>query len=183
MQYQYKTSINGLTTKELTIYSGTELVGSIKGSFDNVFKRFVDELIQKRSLPSFITYELKDSIGNVRCYAEMSGFTKSAIMVTYYDRNNIENNITIENMKDKSFEYKKAEFKYKETECLIYKENSKNPFNPKPAELFFGEELVASWNISMKEKKVVVKINNYKYVEDRFLIFGIFHAFLYPTKG
>ena len=91
--------------------------------------------------------------------------------------------ILMRNMKDDYFGSKQLEFTYNEANCLIHNERSYNPFNPNPAEMYFGEELVANWKIYVQEKKVVVNILDINYIEDEFLILGLFHAYLYATKG
>ncbi|WP_162880771.1 hypothetical protein [Paraliobacillus sediminis] len=50
---------------------------------------------------------------------------------------------------------------------------------PSPASL--GK--LADWNIDVAERSVVVHIFDSDYIEDEHLIIGLFHAFLYPTKG
>lgn len=181
MQYYYKTSLNGLTTKPLDIYCDTKRIGVVRGYFDNMLKRFIDEILNSRFPPSFLKYNLSDYTGDIRLIAETKGFFKGNIEVTYYDNNNNKHIILMENMKSIIHGSKKVEFTYNGAKYFIYRERSNNPFNTKSAEMYIGKKLVANWKIYIKENKVVVNIFDFE--EEKFLILGLFHAYLYATKG
>ncbi|WP_100012427.1 hypothetical protein [Lentibacillus sediminis] len=183
VQYFYDTSLNGNTTKPLDIYRGTEKIGVVRGSYDNIIKKFIDEFGDSKFSPSFLKYELKDNPGLVRIITKPLGFMKGKIAVSYLDSDDNKHEILMKDMKNVSFGSKQVEFEYRETNCLIYKERSTNPLNPKPAEMYIGERLIADWKIDVSNKQVVVNILDLDFMGEEYLILGLFHAYLYATKG
>lgn len=185
MSYYYSTSLNGSTTKPLDIYRGMEKIGSVRGYYKNTLIKYMEEFFND-GRPYFLQYELCDSAENVRLHAKMSNFWKSEITVSYVDNN--ENNVEVlmKNMKDVRFGPKKIEFTFRGDDYTILKKESIKEaltLNPFPAEMYLGEKLIAEWKIEVFDKRVVVHIYDNDFIQDEYLILGLFHAFLYATKG
>ncbi|WP_029329056.1 tubby C-terminal domain-like protein [Lentibacillus jeotgali] len=183
MNYNYATSLNGFTTKPLNVYKGIEQIGVIQGYFDNLIKKFIDEIVG--GVPMFLKFQLKDQFGNVRLHSKPRTF-KSEIAITYFDSNNEKCEILMMHGKDANFGPKQIEFRYKGEDYLIYKKESLKKaltLKSESAEIFLGEKLIADWNIHVSEQRVNVRIYDNDFIEDEYLILGVFHAFLYATKG
>lgn len=180
MQYSYEASSDGLTTNPLDIYKDAKKIGVVKGSFNNIFKRLLDYLFSSR-FPVFIKYEIKDDSGNIRLLSENTSFFRPNIKIIYNESDGIRHEITMKNLKDSSLGFKKAGCTYKGKNYYIYQERSHNPFYPKPAEMYIDKKLIANWKIS--NKKVVVNILHPSVQKEELLILGLFHTYLYATRG
>ncbi|WP_117149126.1 hypothetical protein [Paraliobacillus zengyii] len=171
-----------LTTKPLKVYQGNKQIGVIQGYFDNIRKKFIDELVG--GVPIFLKHELKDQFGNTRLLAKPRTF-KGQIAITYFDGDNSKCEILMKNAKNVRFVSKTLNFQYKDEDYIIIKKESLKralSLTPEPAKMFVGERLIADWNIDVGERSIVVHIFDTDYIDEH-LIIGLFHAFLYPTKG
>lgn len=185
MSYHYPTSINGSTTKCLEIHRGIEKIGAFKGYYKNTFIKYLEEFLND-GRPYFLNYELTDSTGNVRLHAKMSSLWKNEISVSYVENNETNTEILMKNMKDVRFGPKRIEFTYHGENYSIFKKESIKEaltLNPYPAEMFFGKKLIADWKIDVFDRRVIVHIIDNDFIEEEYLILGLFHVFLYATKG
>ncbi|MEC1155533.1 tubby C-terminal domain-like protein [Cytobacillus horneckiae] len=175
-QYHYPTSIVGTSTKTLKIYTGTSKIGEIKGYYDNVIKKIIDNYTD-RSNPFFIRYQIIDEYGSVRFTSKNGGALKRKVYITYLSDNGTNHELIMLDTKHfDGFGEKGVNFNFNGKDYYIIKHIFE------PAQLFHLNNLIADWNIEHRSGRVVIKIFEQDYL-DEYLIIGLFHAWFYASKG
>ncbi|WP_369903377.1 hypothetical protein [Bacillus manliponensis] len=176
VRYYYETNLLETRTKPLHIYRGTEKIGTIQGYYDRIWKRVIDSI--GNSPPVFLQYELRDSSENVRVHTKYAGFWKNRYVVTYINNENQKHEVIVEDIKVyDGFGEKGVSVTYGHKQYVM----KRDPFCP--AELYLDETLIATWEIQLLAKRVVVHIIDYHFFEEEYLILGVFHCYFYATKG
>ena len=119
-------------------------------------------------------YELRDSENNVRIISkDARGFTRKKAFVTYIDHNQVEHEIVMRETECFDID-EKITFIYKNKEYLI----SKRLFEP--AQLVVDGDVIADCNVQFMNRAYNVKMNiyNYAYLQEHYLVLGLFHAAL-----
>ncbi|WP_051759023.1 tubby C-terminal domain-like protein [Bacillus manliponensis] len=173
-QFSYKLELLSTSTKPVEIYKGEQKVGVVKGFYKNIFMRILDYIYSSSSI---ISYELKDKENNIRIISkDATGLGRKKVLVRYIDNDNKEHEILMRD--EKPFDIgEQVTFEYKNQKYVI----SKKPFQP--AELLLDDHLIAEWKIQPAAFRVVMNIVDYDYIEEQYLILGLFHAYLYADKN
>ncbi|HEF1901043.1 TPA: cytoplasmic protein [Bacillus cereus] len=173
MQLSYKRLCDSKAdTTPIEFYNGSEQVGVVRGYYKNKLMRVLD-FIPK--IGSNIIYEIKDSKNNIRVIAkDVSRQRQRKILVTYIDNNDAEHEILVCDGKllDANFIFT---FTYKAEEYVVHKTS----FGM--GKLLRKGYLIADWNIRLEEDMYYIEMNAYDgdYMEDQYLLLGVFHAVLY----
>lgn len=173
MQLSYKRLCDSKAdTTSIEVYNESERVGAVRGYYKNTLMKVLD-FIPK--VGSNIIYEIKDSKDNIRVVAkDVSRQRQRRILVTYKDNHDVEHEILICDGKllDANFLFT---FTYKAEEFVIHK----TTFGM--GKLLRKGYVIADWNIRLEEDMYHIEMNVYdeEYIEDQYLLLGVFHAVLY----
>ena len=173
MQLSYKRLCDSKAdTTSIEVYNGSEGVGVVRGYYKNTLMRVLD-FIPK--VGSNIIYEIKDSKDNIRVIAkDVSRQRQRRILVTYIDNNDAEHEILVCDGKllDANFLFT---FTYKREEYVVHKTTIGL------GKLLRNGYVIADWNIRLEEDMYYIEMNVYDegYIEDQYLLLGVFHAVLY----
>ncbi|MED3034638.1 cytoplasmic protein [Bacillus thuringiensis] len=173
MQLSYKRPCDSKAdTVPIDVYNGSEGVGVVRGYYKNTLMKVLD-FIPK--VGSNIIYEIKDSKNNIRVIAkDVSRQRQRRILVTYKDNHDAEHEILVCDGKllDANFLFT---FTYKAEEYVVHK----TTFGM--GKLLRKGYVIADWNIRLEEDMYHIEMNVYDedYIEDQYLLLGVFHAVLY----
>ncbi|WP_263703644.1 cytoplasmic protein [Bacillus thuringiensis] len=173
MQLSYKRLCDSKAdTVPIEVYNESEGVGAVRGYYKNTLMRVLD-FIPK--VGSNIIYEIKDSKDNIRVIAkDVSRQRQRRILVTYKDNYDAEHEILVCDGKllDANFLFT---FTYKGEEYVVHKTS----FGM--GKLLRKGYVIADWNIRLEEDMYYIEMNVYDegYIEDQYLLLGVFHAVLY----
>ncbi|MFU1886407.1 cytoplasmic protein [Bacillus wiedmannii] len=173
MQLSYKRLCDSKAdTTSIEVYNGSERVGAVRGYYKNTLMKVLD-FIPK--VGSNIIYEIKDSKDNIRVIAkDVSRQRQRRILVTYIDNNDAEHEILVCDGKllDANFLFT---FTYKGEEYVVHKTSIGL------GKLLRNGYVIADWNIRLEEDMYDIKMDVYDedYIEDQYLLLGVFHAVLY----
>ncbi|PEW70528.1 cytoplasmic protein [Bacillus cereus] len=173
MQLSYKRLCDSKAdTTSIEVYNESERVGAVRGYYKNTLMRVLD-FIPK--VGSNIIYEIKDSKDNIRVIAkDVSRQRQRRILVTYIDHNDVEHEILVCDGKllDANFLFT---FTYKREEYVVHKTTIGL------GKLLRNGYVIADWNIRLEEDMYDIEMNLYdeNYIEDQYLLLGVFHAVLY----
>ncbi|MGG1606456.1 tubby C-terminal domain-like protein [Bacillus wiedmannii] len=173
MQLSYKRLCDSKAdTTSIEVYNGSERVGAVRGYYKNTLMKVLD-FIPK--VGSNIIYEIKDSKDNIRVIAkDISRQRQRRILVTYIDNNDAEHEILVCDGKllDANFLFT---FTYKGEEYVVHKTSIGL------GKLLRNGYVIADWNIRLEEDMYYIKMDVYDedYIEDQYLLLGVFHAVLY----
>lgn len=173
MQLSYKRLCDSKAdTTSIEVYNESKRVGAVRGYYKNALTKVLD-FIPK--VGSNIIYEIKDSKDNIRVIAkDVSRQRQRRILVTYIDNNDAEHEILICDGKllDANFLFT---FTYKREEYVVHK----TPVGL--GKLLRNGYVIADWNIRLEEDMYDIEMNVYdeNYIEDQYLLLGVFHAILY----
>lgn len=173
MQLSYKRLCDSKAdTTSIEVYNESERVGAVRGYYKNTLMRVLD-FIPK--VGSNIIYEIKDSKDNIRVIAkDVSRQRQRRILVTYIDHNDAEHEILVCDGKllDANFLFT---FTYKREEYVVHKTTIGL------GKLLRNGYVIADWNIRLEEDMYDIEMNLYdeNYIEDQYLLLGVFHAVLY----
>ncbi|PEP70928.1 cytoplasmic protein [Bacillus wiedmannii] len=173
MQLSYKRLCDSKAdTTSIEVYNGSEGVGAVRGYYKNTLMKVLD-FIPK--VGSNIIYEIKDSKDNIRVIAkDVSRQRQRRILVTYIDNNDAEHEILVCDGKllDANFLFT---FTYKTEEYVVHKTTIGL------GKLLRNGYVIADWNIRLEEDMYYIEMNVYDegYIEDQYLLLGVFHAVLY----
>ncbi|EJQ59775.1 tubby C-terminal domain-like protein [Bacillus mycoides] len=173
MQLSYKRLCDSKAdTTSIEVYNGSEGVGAVQGYYKNTLMKVLD-FIPK--VGSNIIYEIKDSKNNIRVIAkDVSRQRQRRILVTYIDNNDAEHEILVCDGKllDANFLFT---FTYKTEEYVVHKTSIGL------GKLLRKGYVIADWNIRLEEDMYYIEMNVYDedYIEDQYLLLGVFHAVLY----
>ncbi|MCU5323141.1 cytoplasmic protein [Bacillus cereus] len=173
MQLSYKRLCDSKAdTVPIEVYNESEGVGVVRGYYKNTLMRVLD-FIPK--VGSNIIYEIKDSKDNIRVIAkDVSRQRQRRILVTYIDNHDAEHEILVCDGKllDANFLFT---FTYKREEYVVHK----TTFGM--GKLLRKGYVIAGWNIRLEEDMYYIEMNVYDqdYIEDQYLLLGVFHAVLY----
>ncbi|HDR7353845.1 cytoplasmic protein [Bacillus wiedmannii] len=173
MQLSYKRLCDSKAdTTSIEVYNESERVGAVRGYYKNTLMRVLD-FIPK--VGSTIIYEIKDSKDNIRVIAkDVSRQRQRRILVTYIDHNDTEHEILVCDGKllDANFLFT---FTYKTEEYVVHKTTIGL------GKLLRNGYVIADWNIRLEEDMYYIEMNVYDegYIEDQYLLLGVFHAVLY----
>lgn len=173
MQLSYKRPCDSKAdTTSIEVYNESEGVGAVRGYYKNTLMKVLDYIPK---VGSNIIYEIKDSKDNIRVIAkDVSRQRQRKILVTYIDNNNAEHEILVCDGKllDANFLFT---FTYKREEYVVHKTS-----------LGLGKLLrkgyvIADWNIRLEGDMYYIEMNVYDedYIEDQYVLLGVFHAVLY----
>ncbi|MBK5430300.1 cytoplasmic protein [Bacillus sp. TH25] len=156
----------------IEVYNGSKHEGVVRGYYKNALMKVLD-FIPK--VGSNINYEIKDSKDNIRIIAkDVSRRRQRKILVTYIDNDDVEHEIMVCDGKllDANFLFT---FTYKTEEYVVHK-NSLGI-----GKLLRKGYVIADWNIRLEEDMYYIEMNVYDedYIEDQYLLLGVFHAVLY----
>ncbi|TCJ82501.1 UNVERIFIED_ORG: hypothetical protein EDC93_103688 [Bacillus cereus] len=159
-------------TTSIEVYNESKQVGAVRGYYKNTLMRVLD-FIPK--VGSNIIYEIKDSRDNIRVIAkDVSRQRQRRILVTYIDHNDVEHEILVCDGKllDANFLFT---FTYKREEYVVHKTTIGL------GKLLRNGYVIADWNIRLEEDMYDIEMNVYdeNYIEDQYLLLGVFHAVLY----
>ncbi|KAA0775715.1 cytoplasmic protein [Bacillus wiedmannii] len=159
-------------TTSIEVYNESKQVGAVRGYYKNTLMRVLD-FIPK--VGSNIIYEIKDSRDNIRVIAkDVSRQRQRRILVTYIDNNDAEHEILVCDGKllDANFLFT---FTYKGEEYVVHKTSIGL------GKLLRNGYVIADWNIRLEEDMYDIKMDVYDedYIEDQYLLLGVFHAVLY----
>ncbi|PFB26069.1 cytoplasmic protein [Bacillus cereus] len=159
-------------TTSIEVYNGSEGVGAVRGYYKNMLMKVLD-FIPK--VGSNIIYEIKDSKDNIRVIAkDVSRQRQRRILVTYIDHNDAEHEILVCDGKllDANFLFT---FTYKREEYVVHKTTIGL------GKLLRNGYVIADWNIRLEEDMYYIEMDVYDedYIEDQYLLLGVFHAVLY----
>ncbi|AAT60391.1 MULTISPECIES: tubby C-terminal domain-like protein [Bacillus cereus group] len=173
MQLSYKRLCDSKAdTTSIEVYNESKQVGVVRGYYKNTLMRVLD-FIPK--VGSNIIYEIKDSKDNIRVIAkDVSRQRQRRILVTYIDNHDAEHEILVCDGKllDANFLFT---FTYKREEYVVHK----TTFGM--GKLLQKGYVIADWNIRLEEDMYYIEMNVYDqdYIEDQYLLLGVFHAVLY----
>ncbi|MGH0551833.1 tubby C-terminal domain-like protein [Bacillus pretiosus] len=173
MQLSYKRLCDSKAdTTSIEVYNGSEGVGVVRGYYKNALMKVLD-FIPK--VGSNIIYEIKDSKDNIRVIAkDVSRQRQRRILVTYIDNNDAEHEILVCDGKllDANFLFT---FTYKGEEYVVHKTSIGL------GKLLRNGYVIADWNIRLEEDMYYIEMDVYdeNYIEDQYLLLGVFHAVLY----
>ncbi|WP_242261200.1 cytoplasmic protein [Bacillus cereus group sp. BfR-BA-01453] len=173
MQLSYKRLCDSKAdTVPIEVYNESDRVGTVRGYYKNTLMRVLD-FIPK--VGSNIIYEIKDSKDNIRVIAkDVSRQRQRRILVTYIDRHDAEHEILVCDGKllDANFLFT---FTYKREEYVVHKTTIGI------GKLLRKGYVIADWNIRLEEDMYDIEMNAYdeNYIEDQYLLLGVFHAVLY----
>ncbi|PDZ42475.1 tubby C-terminal domain-like protein [Bacillus wiedmannii] len=173
MQLSYKRLCDSKAdTVPIEVYNESEGVGVVRGYYKNTLMRVLD-FIPK--VGSNIIYEIKDSKDNIRVIAkDVSRQRQRRILVTYKDNNDTEHEILVCDGKllDANFLFT---FTYKGEEYVVHKTSIGL------GKLLRNGYVIADWNIRLEEDMYYIEMDVYDedYIEDQYLLLGVFHAVLY----
>ncbi|MCQ6522013.1 MULTISPECIES: tubby C-terminal domain-like protein [Bacillus] len=173
MQLSYKRLCDSKAdTTSIEVYNESERVGAVRGYYKNTLMKVLD-FIPK--VGSNIIYEIKDSKDNIRVVAkDVSRQRQRRILVTYKDNHDVEHEILVCDGKllDANFLFT---FTYKAEEFVVHK----TTFGM--GKLLRKGYVIADWNIRLEEDMYHIEMNVYDedYIEDQYLLLGVFHAVLY----
>ncbi|MDL4839434.1 tubby C-terminal domain-like protein [Aquibacillus rhizosphaerae] len=172
MHYYYPISF-GTKTKKLDLNAGANKIGEIKGYYDNLLKRIIDN-IGTSSVKFFLKYQIKDDDNNIRIFSKNGGTLKRKVYITYFENNGREHEITmVDNKHFDGFGEKGVHFTYKEKDYML----SQKLFEQ--VELYMQDTLIADWEIQITSRRVEVNIYNDDFIKDKYLVIGLFHAWFY----
>ncbi|MED0936075.1 cytoplasmic protein [Bacillus cereus] len=159
-------------TMSIEVYNESERVGAVRGYYKNTLMKVLD-FIPK--VGSNIIYEIKDSKDNIRVIAkDVSRQRQRRILVTYIDHNDAEHEILVCDGKllDANFLFT---FTYKTEEYVVHKTTIGL------GKLLRNGYVIADWNIRLEEDMYDIEMTVYDegYIEDQYLLLGVFHAVLY----
>ncbi|MGH1295730.1 tubby C-terminal domain-like protein [Bacillus pretiosus] len=173
MQLSYKRLCDSKAdTTLIEVYNESERVGAVRGYYKNTLMKVLD-FIPK--VGSNIIYEIKDSKDNIRVIAkDVSRQRQRRILVTYIDYNGAEHEILVCDGKllDANFLFT---FTYKTEEYVVHKTTIGL------GKLLRNGYVIADWNIRLEEDMYYIEMDVYDedYIEDQYLLLGVFHAVLY----
>ncbi|MCW9132715.1 cytoplasmic protein [Bacillus paramycoides] len=173
MQLSYKRLCDSKAdTTSIEVYNESERVGAVRGYYKNTLMKVLD-FIPK--VGSNIIYEIKDSKGNIRVIAkDVSRQRQRKILVTYIDNNDAEHEMLVCDGKllDANFLFT---FTYNTEEYVVHKTSLGL------GKLLRNGYVIADWNIRLEEDMYHIEMNVYDddYIEDQYLLLGVFHAVLY----
>ncbi|MED0932305.1 cytoplasmic protein [Bacillus mobilis] len=173
MQLSYKRPCDSKAdTTSIEVYNESERVGAVRGYYKNTLMKVLD-FIPK--VGSNIIYEIKDSKDNIRVIAkDVSRQRQRRILVTYIDNNDAEHEILVCDGKllDANFIFT---FTYKTEEYVVHKTTIGL------GKLLRNGYVIADWNIRLEEDMYYIEMTVYDegYIEDQYLLLGVFHAVLY----
>ncbi|PFO67473.1 cytoplasmic protein [Bacillus cereus] len=173
MQLSYKRLCDSKAdTTSIEVYNESERVGAVRGYYKNTLMKVLD-FIPK--VGSNIIYEIKDSKDNIRVIAkDVSRQRQRRILVTYIDHNDAEHEILVCDGKllDANFLFT---FTYKTEEYVVHKTTIGL------GKLLRNGYVIADWNIRLEEDMYDIEMTVYDegYIEDQYLLLGVFHAVLY----
>lgn len=174
IQYSYNSLILSTSTKPIEIFKGTAKIGIVKGFYKNPLMKFLDAIMDSTSI---ISYEMKDNLGNTRVISkDATGLGKKKVAVSYFDEEGNKYDILMKDMK--VFDIgEQVSFEYKGENYII----NKKPL--KPAELSLNNKLIADWKIQPASRRVILNLIDYDFIDDQYLILGLFHAYFYADKN
>ncbi|SME37942.1 hypothetical protein BACERE00185_04498 [Bacillus mobilis] len=173
MQLSYKRLCDSKAdTTSIEVYNESERVGAVRGYYKNTLMKVLD-FIPK--VGSNIIYEIKDGKDNIRVIAkDVSRQRQRRILVTYIDHNDAAHEILVCDGKllDANFLFT---FTYKTEEYVVHKTTIGL------GKLLRNGYVIADWNIRLEEDMYDIEMNVYdeNYIEDQYLLLGVFHAVLY----
>ncbi|WP_242273846.1 cytoplasmic protein [Bacillus cereus group sp. BfR-BA-01310] len=173
MQLSYKRPCDSKAdTTSIEVYNGSKQVGVVRGYYKNTLMKVLD-FIPK--VGSNIIYEIKDSKDNIRVIAkDVSRQRQRKILVTYIDNNDAEHEMLVCDGKllDANFLFT---FTYNTEEYVVHKTSLGL------GKLLRNGYVIADWNIRLEEDMYHIEMNVYDddYIEDQYLLLGVFHAVLY----
>ncbi|MBZ4223960.1 tubby C-terminal domain-like protein [Bacillus wiedmannii] len=173
MQLSYKRLCDSKAdTTSIEVYNESKQVGAVRGYYKNTLMRVLD-FIPK--VGSNIIYEIKDNKDNIRVIAkDVSRQRQRRILVTYIDINDAEHEILVCDGKllDANFIFT---FTYKTEEYVVHKTSIGL------GKLLRNGYVIADWNIRLEEDMYYIEMDVYdeNYIEDQYLLLGVFHAVLY----
>ncbi|PHB58137.1 tubby C-terminal domain-like protein [Bacillus wiedmannii] len=173
MQLSYKRLCDSKAdTTSIEVYNESERVGAVRGYYKNALMKVLD-FIPK--VGSNIIYEIKDSEDDIRVIAkDVSRQRQRRILVTYIDHNDVEHEILVCDGKllDANFVFT---FTYKREEYVVHKTTIGL------GKLLRNGYVIADWNIRLEEDMYDIEMDVYDedYIEDQYLLLGVFHAVLY----
>ncbi|WP_242241998.1 cytoplasmic protein [Bacillus cereus group sp. BfR-BA-01309] len=173
MQLSYKRLCDSKAdTTSIEVYNESERVGAVRGYYKNTLMKVLD-FIPK--VGSNIIYEIKDSKDNIRVIAkDVSRQRQRRILVTYIDHNDAKHEILVCDGKllDANFLFT---FIYKTEEYVVHKTTIGL------GKLLRNGYVIADWNIRLEEDMYDIEMTVYDegYIEDQYLLLGVFHAVLY----
>ncbi|MGE6365364.1 tubby C-terminal domain-like protein [Bacillus paramycoides] len=173
MQLSYKRLCDSKAdTTSIEVYNGSKQVGVVRGYYKNTLMKVLD-FIPK--VGSNIIYEIKDSKDNIRVIAkDVSRQRQRKILVTYIDNNDAEHEMLVCDGKllDANFLFT---FTYNTEEYVVHKTSLGL------GKLLRNGYVIADWNIRLEEDMYHIEMNVYDddYIEDQYLLLGVFHAVLY----
>ncbi|RKF52971.1 cytoplasmic protein [Bacillus wiedmannii] len=173
MQLSYKRLCDSKAdTTSIEVYNESKQVGVVRGYYKNTLMKVLD-FIPK--VGSNIIYEIKDSKDNIRVIAkDVSRQRQRRILVTYIDNNDTEHEILVCDGKllDANFIFT---FTYKSEEYVVHKTSIGL------GKLLRNGYVIADWNIRLEEDMYYIEMDVYDedYIEDQYLLLGVFHAVLY----
>ncbi|GAB6559689.1 MULTISPECIES: cytoplasmic protein [Bacillus] len=173
MQLSYKRLCDSKAdTTSIEVYNESERVGAVRGYYKNTLMKVLD-FIPK--VGSNIIYEIKDSKDNIRVIAkDVSRQRQRRILVTYIDHNDAKHEILVCDGKllDANFLFT---FTYKTEEYVVHKTTIGL------GKLLRNGYVIADWNIRLEEDMYDIEMTVYDegYIEDQYLLLGVFHAVLY----
>ncbi|MFC9414658.1 cytoplasmic protein [Bacillus mobilis] len=173
MQLSYKRLCDSKAdTTSIEVYNESERVGAVRGYYKNTLMKVLD-FIPK--VGSNIIYEIKDGKENIRVIAkDVSRQRQRRILVTYIDHNDAEHEILVCDGKllDANFLFT---FTYKTEEYVVHKTTIGL------GKLLRNGYVIADWNIRLEEDMYDIEMTVYDegYIEDQYLLLGVFHAVLY----
>ncbi|GAB6433056.1 hypothetical protein bcgnr5372_50100 [Bacillus luti] len=173
MQLSYKRPCDSKADMtSIEVYKQSKQVGVVRGYYKNTLMRVLD-FIPK--VGSNIIYEVKDSKDNIRVIAkDVSRQRQRKILVTYIDNHDAKHEILVCDGKllDANFLFT---FTYKREEHVVHKTSIGL------GKLLRNGYVIADWNIRLEEDMYYIEMNVYDedYIEDQYLLLGVFHAVLY----
>ncbi|CAM4320794.1 MULTISPECIES: hypothetical protein [Bacillus] len=173
MQLSYKRLCDSKAdTTSIEVYNESERVGAVRGYYKNTLMKVLD-FIPK--VGSNIIYEIKDGKDNIRVIAkDVSRQRQRRILVTYIDHNDAKHEILVCDGKllDANFLFT---FTYKTEEYVVHKTTIGL------GKLLRNGYVIADWNIRLEEDMYDIEMSVYDegYIEDQYLLLGVFHAVLY----
>ncbi|QDP41544.1 tubby C-terminal domain-like protein [Radiobacillus deserti] len=170
--FQFKDS-----TKPIDLFQGSRRIGIIR----RVYKNWITQLLDTSILKNWFTaYEIVDVNNNIKFKSNESSsfFGKRQFNVTYFDVNSIEHSIILKDVRKFHFS-PIVEFNYRE---VTYTVTRKERFGW--TEFSIENQIIAKWkqmNMTLPSE-IEIQLVNGDYLDDIFLIVGVFHTFFYDWR-
>ncbi|WP_186577928.1 tubby C-terminal domain-like protein [Aquibacillus kalidii] len=162
------------STKPIELYQGSRKIGVIKRIYKNWFTKLLDTSILNNW---FTAYEIVDHNNELKFKSKESSsfFGKKQYDVIYFDANDQEHVLVLKDVRKFHFS-PIVEFYYK---GVIHTVTRKERFGW--TEWIKDEQLIAKWkrmNVALPDE-IEIQVVNGDYLDDIFLIVGVFHTFFY----